>query len=119
VGARITRTTWERICVNCKRGTIRKKVQLYICFHLLLINKRWADVYETEGKRSGACSIPNFFGIPGLLLNYNGTIKDVFTLAHEVLFFWKFFTMYIQNNIQLGHSINCYYSSKNLPHRYF
>jgi oligoendopeptidase F len=55
-----------------------------------MINERWADVYETDGKRSGACSIPNYFGIPGLLLNYNGTIKDVFTIAHELFIFFFF-----------------------------
>ncbi|MCR4617996.1 MAG: oligoendopeptidase F family protein, partial [Lachnospiraceae bacterium] len=47
-------------------------------------NNRWIDVYENEGKRSGAYSA----GIPGchpfVLLNYSGTLDSMFTLAHEM-----------------------------------
>jgi len=44
---------------------------------------RWVDVYETKGKRSGAYSSGAFASPPVILMNWNGTISDVFTLAHE------------------------------------
>ena len=45
---------------------------------------RWIDVYENEGKRSGAYSAPVYGVHPYMLLNYNDTLDDVFTLAHEM-----------------------------------
>jgi oligoendopeptidase F len=45
---------------------------------------RWIDVYENEGKRSGAYSAPVYGTHPYMLLNYNDTLDDVFTLAHEM-----------------------------------
>ncbi len=45
---------------------------------------RWIDVYENEGKRSGAYSTC-FYGVhPYVLLNYQGNLDNVFTLAHEM-----------------------------------
>ncbi len=58
----------------------------------------WIDVYETRGKRSGAYSSWTYGSHPVILLNYSGTLKDVFTLAHE-----------------LGHSMHSYYTWKNQP----
>lgn len=46
-------------------------------------DNRWIDVYENVGKRSGAYSSggrPH----PYVLLNFQGTLNDVFTLAHEM-----------------------------------
>ena len=45
---------------------------------------RWIDVYENEGKRSGAYSAPVYGTHPYMLLNYTDTLEDVFTLAHEM-----------------------------------
>jgi oligoendopeptidase F len=45
---------------------------------------RWIDVYENEGKRSGAYSAPVYGTHPYMLLNYTDTLDDVFTLAHEM-----------------------------------
>jgi oligoendopeptidase F len=45
---------------------------------------RWVDVYETEGKASGAYSAPNYSTHPIVLMNYNDTIDNMFTLAHEM-----------------------------------
>lgn len=56
---------------------------------------RWVDVYETKGKRSGAYSSGAFGGPPVMLMNWNGSIGDVFTLAHEA-----------------GHSMHSYYSDR-------
>jgi oligoendopeptidase F len=46
--------------------------------------ERWIDVYENEGKRSGAYSAPVYGAHPYVLLNYNETLDAVFTLAHEL-----------------------------------
>jgi oligoendopeptidase F len=45
---------------------------------------RWIDVYENQGKRSGAYSAPVYGSHPYMLLNYNDTLDAVFTLAHEM-----------------------------------
>lgn len=45
---------------------------------------RWIDVYENEGKRSGAYSWGVYGTHPYVLLNFNGTLDHVFTLAHEM-----------------------------------
>ena len=57
---------------------------------------RWVDVVENEGKRSGAYS-EGVYGVhPYVLLNFNGTLDDIFTLVHE-----------------MGHSLHTWYSSAN------
>ncbi len=55
----------------------------YVTKYGRFVSSGRVDVYENEGKRSGAyCS--GVYGVgPYLLLNYNDTIDDVFTLAHE------------------------------------
>ena len=45
---------------------------------------RWIVVYENEGKRTGAYSWGAYGTHPYVLLNYQGTLNDVFTLAHEM-----------------------------------
>lgn len=55
--------------------------------------KRWIDVEETENKRNGAYSWGVYDSNPFVLLNYQKTTHDVFTIAHE-----------------LGHSIHSYKS---------
>ncbi len=63
---------------------------------------RWIDVYETNGKRSGAYSNGCGCGVhPWILLNWSGTIDDVFTLAHEI-----------------GHNMHSYFTEKNQPFQY-
>ena len=44
----------------------------------------WIDVYENDGKRSGAYSAPVYGTHPYMLLNYTDTLDDMFTLAHEM-----------------------------------
>ena len=58
-------------------------------------DERWLDVYEADGKRSGAYSIAVFDTHPFVLLNYQKTTHDVFTIAHE-----------------MGHSIHSYFSNR-------
>ena len=47
-------------------------------------SERWIDVYENQGKRSGAYSAPVYGANPYMLMNYNDTLDAVFTLAHEL-----------------------------------
>ncbi len=58
---------------------------------------RWIDVYENKGKRSGAYSAGAKVH-PYVLLNFKGTLDDVFTLVHE-----------------MGHAIHSYLSNKTQP----
>ncbi len=61
------------------------------------IENRWIDVYENEGKRSGAYSAGARVH-PFVLLNHKDTLDCEFTLAHE-----------------MGHAIHSYLSNKNQP----
>lgn len=60
---------------------------------------RWIDVYENEGKRSGAYSTGVYDVHPYVLLNYQKTTNSVFTIAHE-----------------MGHSIHTYFSNRSQPY---
>lgn len=62
---------------------------------------RWIDVYENKGKRSGAYSAGAYGTHPYVLLNFNGSLDDIFTLIHE-----------------MGHAIHSYYSNTNQPFIY-
>ena len=44
----------------------------------------WVDVYENEGKTSGAYSFGSYDSKPYILLNYDGKLQDVFTVIHEM-----------------------------------
>lgn len=57
----------------------------------------WIDIYENEGKRSGAYSAGARVH-PFVLLNHKDTLNCEFTLAHE-----------------MGHAIHSYLSNKNQP----
>ena len=57
-------------------------------------DNRWVDVYENEGKRSGAYSAGAAVH-PYVLMNYSGTLDSQFTLAHE-----------------MGHAMHSYLSNK-------
>lgn len=61
----------------------------------------WIDVYPAKNKANGAYAIDAYGHHPYSLLNYTGTLNDVFTLAHE-----------------MGHVMHSYYSNKNQPFVY-
>lgn len=65
------------------------------------IDAGWIDVYENEGKTSGAYSFGSYDSFPYILLNYSDTLKDVFTLVHE-----------------MGHSMHASYTRENQPFTY-
>ena len=58
----------------------------------------WIDVYENEGKSSGAYSFGSYGSKPFILCNYNDTLQDVFTVIHE-----------------MGHSMNSLYTREKQP----
>jgi len=62
---------------------------------------RWIDIYENRGKRSGAYSSGCYDSLPFVLMNYQGRLEDVFTLAHE-----------------LGHSMHSWLANHAQPHRF-
>ncbi len=47
-------------------------------------NEGWIDVCESEGKRCGAYSAGVYDAHPYVLLNYQETTNDIFTVAHEM-----------------------------------
>lgn len=59
---------------------------------------RWIDVYENEGKRSGAYSSGSARPHPYVLLNHKDNLDSMFTIAHE-----------------MGHALHSYYSVKTQP----
>ncbi|QCS41153.1 oligoendopeptidase F [Natrinema versiforme] len=48
------------------------------------LESRWVDVYENEGKQSGAYSGGTYDTQPFILLNYQQDISSMYTLAHEL-----------------------------------
>lgn len=64
-----------------------------------LKSQGWVDRYENKNKRSGAYSSGCYDSHPYILMNYKGTFRDLFTLAHEA-----------------GHSMHSYLSKKNQPY---
>lgn len=65
------------------------------------ISQGWIDVYENKGKTSGAYSFGSYDSYPYILLNYTDTLKDVFTIVHE-----------------MGHSMHSSYTRQYQPYIY-
>ncbi|MCZ0717744.1 oligoendopeptidase F [Aerococcus kribbianus] len=61
----------------------------------------WIDVYENIGKRSGAYSSGAYDTNPYVLLNWQDSLNDLYTLVHE-----------------LGHSMHSYYTRQNQDYVY-
>ncbi len=62
-------------------------------------DNKWVDVFETEGKRGGAYSWGNYSTHPFVLMNYNDTVNNMFTLAHE-----------------MGHAMHSFFSNRKQPY---
>lgn len=64
-------------------------------------SNRWVDVYPGKNKATGAYAIHAYGHHPYAMLNFTGTLNDVFTIAHE-----------------LGHAMHSYFSITNQPYVY-
>ncbi len=64
-------------------------------------NNGWIDIYENQGKRSGAYSWGAYGTHPYVLLNFQDNLNNTFTLCHE-----------------MGHAIHSYYSDHNQKYVY-
>lgn len=73
----------------------------YVAYLKKGFESSWIDVYENEGKTSGAYAWGSYKTHPYVLLNYQGKINDVFTLAHE-----------------MGHALHSYYTNMTQPYVY-
>lgn len=73
----------------------------YISIAKTAFTDGWVDVMENRGKTSGAYSSGVYGSKPFILLNYQGNLNSVFTLAHE-----------------LGHSMHSYFSNHHQPYVY-
>jgi len=65
------------------------------------LNSGWVDVFENEGKGSGAYQWGTYTSHPYVLMNFDSTLSSLFTLAHE-----------------MGHALNSYYSNQKEPYLY-
>ncbi len=61
----------------------------------------WIDAFETRGKRSGAYSWGTHGHHPYVLMNWQGTLDHLFTLAHE-----------------MGHALHSWYTNETQPYHY-
>ncbi|MDD2958917.1 MAG: oligoendopeptidase F [Lachnospiraceae bacterium] len=64
-------------------------------------DQRWIDVYPNEGKRTGAYSWGSYDTKPYVMMNFQGNLNHVFTLAHE-----------------MGHSLHSWYTRHHQPYVY-
>ena len=61
-------------------------------------SERWLDIYPSKGKATGAYATGVYGVHPYSLLNFNGTLDDLFTIIHE-----------------LGHAMHSFYSDARQP----
>lgn len=73
----------------------------YIELYYRGFEERWADVLENRGKRGGAYSWGTYRSLPYFSMNFDGTLQDVFTLAHEY-----------------GHSLHSWFTRQTQPYTY-
>lgn len=88
-------------CLDIMREALKPLGKEYLEIMEEGLKSRWIDVYENRGKRSGAYSSGSYDSKPFILLNFQGTLDDLFTIAHE-----------------MGHSMHSYFSRNNQPYVY-
>lgn len=73
----------------------------YLAYVEKAFDERWIDVVANAGKRSGAYSGGAYDTAPYILLNWQDTLDNLFTLVHE-----------------MGHTMHSYYTRTNQPYQY-
>ena len=98
----IVKETAKKIDYETAKKTVREGLKVLGDDYIALLdrgfNERWIDVYENEGKRSGAYSSGNAIPHPFVLLNHKDNLDSMFTIAHE-----------------MGHALHSYHSNENQP----
>ncbi|MCL2573770.1 MAG: oligoendopeptidase F [Defluviitaleaceae bacterium] len=96
-----TKVSWE----DAKRIVIEGTKALGADYQALVkrcFDERWVDVYPNKNKRSGAyCAGVHGIKHPFMLMNYDDTINNMFTLTHEA-----------------GHVMHSYFSHEEQPYVY-
>ncbi len=92
--------TWDQAKSTVLEG-LKPLGSDYLADVKMALNSRWIDVYETQGKGSGGYTWGTYSVHPVMLLNFVGTLNDVFTLSHE-----------------MGHMMHNYQSNKHEPYIY-
>lgn len=64
-------------------------------------DEKWVDVYPNVGKSNGAYSSGTYHSNPYIMMNFNGSLDSVSTLAHE-----------------MGHSLHTYLTNSHQPVQY-
>ncbi len=85
---------FEEAC-NIVLAAVAPLGEQYVSDMKRAFSEGWIDVYENRGKTPGAYSWGDNIHHPFVLLNYQGKLEDVFTLAHE-----------------MGHAMHSYYTNK-------
>ena len=85
---------FEEAC-NIVLAAVAPLGEQYVSDMKRALSEGWIDVYENRGKTPGAYSWGDNIHHPFVLLNYQGKLEDVFTLAHE-----------------MGHAMHSYYTNK-------
>ena len=91
------KVNWDEAKELLKEG-LKPMGEKYMTAMMGGIESGWVDVYENEGKRSGAYSAGVYGVHPFVLMNYQDRLEDAFTLAHE-----------------FGHAMHSYHSQKKQP----
>lgn len=73
----------------------------YVDLYYRGFEEKWADVMENRGKRGGAYSWGTYSSKPYFSMNFEGTLQDALTLAHEY-----------------GHSLHKWFTNTTQPYTY-
>ncbi len=92
--------TYEETAATLLAG-LKPMGQSYLDDLEMGLNSGWIDAFENEGKGSGAYSWGTYTSHPYVLMNFNGTLDNLFTLAHE-----------------MGHAMNSFYANQAEPYIY-